>query len=177
VIRDILLYPDKRLETPCKAVGEFGTGDLRQLIRDMFDTTYGNGGLGLAAPQIGIMEQVAVIDPSSGKDFSQRIVLINPIIADMQGTQCSEEGCLSFPGFTEKITRSMTVTVDARDSEGGEVHLAGNGLLARAFQHEIDHLNGILFIQRMSSLKRELIRRKIRRMLHAGDWRSKRISV
>jgi peptide deformylase len=172
MIRDIVLYPDKRLETPCARVEEFDSDGLKRLIEDMFESMYFHSGAGLAAPQIGVLRQVAVIDLSSGRDASQKVVLINPIIADMQGTQNGEEGCLSFPGFIEQVSRSKSVVVDAVDSAGKAVHLQGDDLLARAMQHEIDHLNGIVFIRRMSSLKRELIRRKIRRMIHAGDWKS-----
>ena len=177
MIRDILLYPDGRLETSCNSVEEFDTGDLHQLVADMFESMYFHGGIGLAAPQIGIMKRIAVIDPSFSRDSSKKIVLINPTIADMQGTQDGEEGCLSFPGFIEQITRSMSIIVDARDATGAAVHLQSDGLLSRAFQHEIDHLNGILFIRRMSSLKRELIRRRIRKMLHEGAWGSIRGST
>jgi peptide deformylase len=170
MIRDIVLYPDKRLETLCAPVEEFDTDDLQQLIADLFESMYFHGGVGLAAPQIGILKQAAVIDPSLGRDPNQKIVLINPIIISMQGTQRSQEGCLSFPGFTERVTRSRSVIVEARDATGEPVKLQRDGLLARAFQHEIDHLNGIVFLRRMSSLKRELIRRKIRKMLNAGEW-------
>lgn len=170
MIREIILYPDRRLETPCEPVEEFDTGGLHQLLADMFDAMYYHEGLGLAAPQIGVMKRVAVIDPSFGRDSSKKVILINPTIIDTQGTQSSEEGCLSFPGFVEPITRSMSVIVSARDPVGAAVSLQSDGLLSRAFQHEIDHLNGVLFIQRMSSLKRDLIRRKIRRMLRSGDW-------
>jgi peptide deformylase len=170
MIRDIVLYPDKRLETLCAPVEEFDTGDLQQLVADLFESMYFHGGVGLAAPQIGIMKQAAVIDPSLGRDSSQRIILINPIITELRGTQYVEEGCLSFPGFTEKVARSMSVTVNAKDPTGEAVHLQSDALLARAFQHEIDHLNGIVFIRRMSSLKRELIRRRIHRRIHTGDW-------
>lgn len=170
MIRDIVLYPDKRLETPCGAVEEFDTNDLHQRLNDMFDTMYANKGLGLAAPQIGAMKQIAVIDASSGKDLNQRIVLTNPMISDMQGSQRDSEGCLCFPGFSEQITRSMIVTVNARNAAGVSLQLQGEELLARAFQHEIDHLNGILFIRRMSSLKRELVRHKIHRLLRKGEW-------
>ena len=158
------------METPCDAVETFDTADLHQLLDEMFETMYAHEAVGLAAPQIGVEKQIAVIDVSSGSDLNQRIVLINPIISDMRGTQGGPEGCLCFPGFTEEITRSMFVTVDARNAAGQTIHLEGEGLLARAFQHEIDHLNGILFIRRMSSLKRELVRRKIRKMLRAGEW-------
>ena len=170
MIRDVILYPDRRLETPCDPVTEFDTPGLHQFVADLFETMYFHEGLGLAAPQIGVMKRLTVIDPSSGWDPEGKIVLINPRITEAQGTQCNEEGCLSFPDFVERITRSMSVIVDARDLTGAAVHLQSDDLLSRALQHEIDHLNGILFTQRMSFLKRELIRRKIRKMLHAGDW-------
>jgi len=176
MIRDVILYPDRCLETRCDPVTEFHTPGLHQLVANLFETMYFHEGVGLAAPQIRVMKQVAVIDPSSGRDPEKKIVLVNPQITGAQGTQCSEEGCLSFPDFVERITRSMSVIVDARDATGASVHLESDGLLSRALQHEVDHLNGILFIRRMSSLKRELIRRKIRRMLHAGDWRPVRRS-
>jgi peptide deformylase len=143
---------------------------ITAFVGDLSETMYFHEGLGLAAPQISVMERVAKIDPSSGRDPEKKVVLINPRITEVQGTRCNEEGCLSFPDFVERITRPMSVTVDARDSTGAAIHLQCDSLLSRALQHEIDHLNGILFIQRMSSLKRELIRRKIRKMLHAGDW-------
>jgi peptide deformylase len=170
MIRDIILYPDRCLETPCDPVTKFDTPGLHQLVADLFETMYFYEGLGLAAPQIGVMRRVAVIDSSSGRDTGEKIVLINPRNTEAQGTQCNEEGCLSFPDFVERITRSMSVIVDARDSTGAAIHLQCDGLLSRALQHEIDHLNGILFLRHMSSLKRELIRRKIRKMLHAGNW-------
>jgi peptide deformylase len=174
MIRDVILYPNRCLETPCDPVTEFDTSGLHQLVADLFETMYFHEGLGLAAPQISVMKRVAVIDPPSGRDPGKKIVLINPRIAEAQGTQCNEEGCLSFPDFVERITRSMSVIVDARDLAGSAIYLQGDGLLSRALQHEIDHLNGILFIQRMSSLKRQLIRRKIRKMLNAGNWGSVR---
>ncbi len=170
MIRDILLYPDKRLETPCDPVEEFDTADLHQLIEDMFETMYYKGGVGLAAPQVGVLKQVLVIDRSAGKDPAQRIVLINPHIAETQGTQNGAEGCLCFPGLMEQVTRAMVVTVEGRNALGEPIQIQGEGLLARAFQHEIDHLNGILFIRRMSALKRELLRHKIRKMIRSGDW-------
>jgi peptide deformylase len=170
MIRDVVLYPDQCLETPCNPVTEFDAPGLDQLVADLFETMYFHEGIGLAAPQIRVLKQVAVIDPSSGGDPGSRIVLINPRIAEARGTQSSEEGCLSFPDFVERITRSMSVIVDARDSKGASIHMQCDGLLSRALQHEIDHLNGILFLRHMSSLKRELIRRKIRKMLHAGGW-------
>jgi peptide deformylase len=170
MIRDVILYPDRRLETPCEPVTESDIAEVRQLMADLFETMYFHEGVGLAAPQIGVMRRVAVIDLSAGRDPGKQIVLINPSITRAQGTQCGQEGCLSFPDFVERVTRSMSVTVDARDPAGAAVCLQYDGLLSRALQHEIDHLDGILFLQRMSTLRRGLIRRKIRRMLAAGDW-------
>lgn len=170
MIRKVILYPDSRLEMPCDPVNEFDTPGLRQLLTDMFETMYFSNGLGLAAPQIGVLKQVAVIDSSSGKDPGTKIVLINPKLTDAQGAQCSEEGCLSFPGFIEKITRSMSVRVYGSDVTGAAVHFQSDGLVSCALQHEIDHLSGILFIKRMSSLKRELICRKVRKMIRTAEW-------
>ena len=118
MIRDIVLYPDKRLETVCDPIEEFGSVDLHQLLDDMFETMYFNSGLGLAAPQIGVMKQVAVIDISGGKDPGQKVVLINPSIAASQGAQSGPEGCLCFPGIIEPVTRAMQVTVNARNAAG-----------------------------------------------------------
>jgi peptide deformylase len=176
MIREVVLFPDRRLETPCEPVTEFETADLDRLMADLFETMYFHEGIGLAAPQIGIMKQVAVIDPSSGSDSGRKIVLINPRISLAQGSQCSEEGCLSFPGFAEQITRPMSVLVEARDSTGAAVQLKSEGLLSRVLQHEIDHLRGVLFIHHMSALKRGLILRKIRKMIRSGDWKSVRQS-
>ena len=177
MIREVVLYPDRRLETPCGQVEEFGVPVLHRLVTDMVETMYFHEGVGLAAPQIGVMKQVVVIDLFSGRDPGRKIVLINPRITGAQGTQRGEEGCLSFPGFVEHVTRSMGVVVDAKDPMGAAIHLQCDGLLSRALQHEIDHLNGILFIRHMSSLKRGLILRKIRKMLHADDWGSVRGST
>ena len=175
MIREIVLYPDQCLETPCDPVTEFDTPDLHRLVADLFETMYFHEGVGLAAPQIGVMRRLVVIDTSAGRKLGEKIVLINPTIAEAEGTQCGEEGCLSFPGFIEQVRRSMSVSVDARDSTGAAVHLESSGLLSRALQHEIDHLDGILFIRHISPLKRELIRRKIRKMLNAGNWGPVRI--
>jgi len=172
MIRDIVLYPDKRLETPCDPVEDFDTADLHRLIEDMFETMYHKGGVGLAAPQVGVLKQIFVLDSSAGKDPAQKIVLANPRITEMQGVQNGAEGCLCFPGFMEQVTRAMAVTVEGKNASGETIQVRGEGLLARAFQHEIDHLNGILFIRRMSALKRELIRHKIRKKLRSGDWRT-----
>ena len=170
MIHDIVLYPDRRLQTPCRQVEEFDTPELHQLIADMFETMYFHGGVGLAAPQIGVMKQAAVIDVTAGEDSGKRIVIINPKVTATEGMQRDYEGCLCLPGFREEVTRALRVAVDAREATGGPVRLRGDGLLSRALQHETDHLNGVLFIQRLSTLKCDLIRRRIRKMLKAGEW-------
>jgi peptide deformylase len=177
MIREVILFPDRRLETPCEPVTEFETADLDRLVADLFETMYFHEGIGLAAPQIGIMKQVAVIDPSSGSDSGRKIVLINPRISQAKGSQCGEEGCLSFPGFSEQITRPMSVFVEAWDSKGTAVDMESDGLLSRVLQHEIDHLRGVLFIHHMSALKRGLILRKIRKMIRSGSWGAVRRSA
>ena len=170
MVYDIVLYPDSRLLTPCDRVDEFDTPALHQLVTDMFETMYYHDGVGLAAPQIGVMKQVAVIDVTVGQDPQQKIVIINPRLTTAEGMQQDYEGCLCLTGFHEQVTRAMKVVVEAREPMGAAVRLQGEGLLARAFQHEIDHLNGVLFIQHLSALKRDLIRRKIGRMRKAGEW-------
>lgn len=158
------------MEKPAKAVTEFGTPQLKELVADMFETMYAAKGVGLAAPQIGIGQRVSVIDTSVGEDEAQRIVIINPEIAFREGTQTGEEGCLSIPGFREPVTRSNKVVVKAKNEKGETVEFEGEELLARAFEHEIDHLDGILFISHLSPLKRDMIRRKIKKLQKTGEW-------
>jgi peptide deformylase len=136
----------------------------------MFESMYAAKGVGLAAPQIGISRRIAVIDPSAGEDPQKRLVLINPEIVRVEGTQTEEEGCLSVPGFREPVKRGKRVTIRARDARGETFERTGEDLLARAFLHETDHLNGKLYINHISMLKRDLIRRKIRKRMKAGDW-------
>lgn len=169
-IYKIVKYGDPVLETPAQPVTEFGTSELRDLVDSMFETMYSAKGLGLAAPQIALSKRVAVIDPSAGEDPTARVVLINPEIVDKQGRQIGEEGCLSIPGFREDVTRAMKVRVRAQNVEGESFELEAEELLARAMQHEIDHLNGILFISHISMLKRDLIKRKIRKLAKANEW-------
>jgi peptide deformylase len=170
MIRKICKYGDPVLEQVAESVTEFDTPELHKLIADMWDTMYSAKGVGLAAPQIGVRKRVLIIDTSVGEDESQKIVLINPEIVSKEGKQSGEEGCLSIPGFRETVTRANTVEVVARNAKGEEIRLAGEELLARAFQHEIDHLNGVLFISHLSTLKRDMIRRKIRKLQKAGEW-------
>lgn len=169
MILRIRKYGDPVLETKADPVTEFD-GELRQLAADMFETMYANKGVGLAAPQVGVSRRLAVIDPSAGEDEAARIVLVNPEILVKEGTQIGEEGCLSIPGFREDVKRAWRVRVRAQDLEGKFFEIEGEELLARAIQHEIDHLDGILFLQHLSLLKRDLIKRKIRKLVKAGEW-------
>lgn len=163
-------YGDPVLETSCAPVAEFGTPELKQLVDDMFETMYAHKGVGLAAPQVGLPQRLTVIDPSAGEDPAAKLVLINPEILEKQGKQVGEEGCLSIPGFREDVARAMRVRVRAQNAEGEFFETSGEELLARAIQHELDHLNGILFLSHLSPLKRDLIRRKIRKLQKAGEW-------
>jgi peptide deformylase len=157
------------LETPTQPVENFDE-ELQTLIADMFESMYAASGVGLAAPQIGIGRRLAVIDVSNGKNPEAKIVCANPEITHSEGEQREEEGCLSVPGFRGHVLRPQYVTVRAQDATGKEFEMRGEGLLARAFCHEIDHLNGVLFIAHLSLLKRDLIKRKIRKMKKAGEW-------
>src|SRR5580658_1055732 len=166
----ITKYGQPVLEQTAEAITEFDTAELHKLVDDMFDSMYAARGVGLAAPQIGIGKRIAVIDLTTGEDPAQKIVLINPEIVDRQGSQTGEEGCLSIPTFREPVTRSQKVTVRAYNVKGEVWEMTGEDLLARAFQHETDHLNGTLYISHISPLKRDLIRRKIRKLQKANEW-------
>ena len=144
--------------------------ELRALVDDMFESMYEAKGIGLAAPQIGLSKRLTVIDLSFKEKPEDKIVLINPEIVFRAGKQHEEEGCLSLPEIREKVTRAAKVKVKAQDLEGKWFEIEGEELLSRAFQHEIDHLDGILFFRRVSALKRDLILRKIRKMQKAGEW-------
>ena len=170
MIYPIVKYGDPVLETDAATITEFDTPELHKLLDDMFESMYAAKGVGLAAPQIGIGKRIAVVDLSIGEDPAKKIVLINPQVIHREGSQLSEEGCLSLPGFREQVARPFRVTVRAQDAEGKTFEHTGEELLARAFVHEIDHLNGRLYISHVSALKRDLIRRKIRKLSKAGDW-------
>lgn len=167
----IVLYGEPVLETQAAKITEFDTPELHKLVDDMFESMYAAKGVGLAAPQIGISQRIAVIDLSVGEDPEQRLVLINPEVIRKEGTQAGEEGCLSIPGFREQVTRANKATVRAQDAKGEFFEKTGEELLARALQHETDHLNGRLYISHVSALKRDLIRRKVRKLIKAGDWK------
>jgi peptide deformylase len=137
----------------------------------MFESMYSAIGIGLAAPQIGVGKRITVIDLSNQKNPKEKLVLVNPEILHREGKQVEEEGCLSLPDIRDKVSRAAKVKVRAQDLEGKTIELEGTELLARAFQHEIDHLDGILFPWRLSALKRDLILRKIRKLQKSGEWK------
>jgi peptide deformylase len=170
MVHPIVKYGHPVLEQKAAEIKEFDTPELNQLVEDMFESMYAARGVGLAAPQIGIAKRVAVIDVTNGEDPAQRLVLINPEILDSEGTQTGEEGCLSLPTFREPVARAQKVTLRAHDAKGKPYEMTGEDLLARAFQHETDHLNGRLYISHISPLKRDLIRRKIRKLQKADEW-------
>jgi peptide deformylase len=169
MILKIVKYPEPVLEQPGEPVTEFDD-DLRKFVADMIETMYASQGIGLAAQQVGAPKRITVIDLSQGKDPAQKLVLVNPEVISHEGRQYEEEGCLSFPEIREKVSRSAKVRIRAQDEYGKWFEMDGEELLARAFQHEIDHLDGILFIFRMSPLKRNLNLRKIRKMQREGTW-------
>lgn len=169
MIYPIVKFPDPILQRPTAPVTEFND-ELRTLVKDMFESMYAAQGIGLAAPQIGIAKRLTVIDLSNQKDPKQKIVLVNPEITLFEGKQFEEEGCLSLPDIREKVRRAARVIVKAQNEHGEAVEHEGTELLSRAFQHEIDHLDGILFIFRISSLKRDLALRRIRKLQRTGEW-------
>jgi peptide deformylase len=169
MILPIVKYGDAVLERPTSRVEKFDE-ELVKLTDDMFESMYAARGVGLAAPQIGISLRLAVVDVSSGKNPEARIILANPEIIHTEGEQREEEGCLSLPTFRGNVVRPMYVTVRAQNVTGETFEMKGEQLLARAFCHELDHLDGILFIQHLSMLKRDLIRRKIRKLRKVGEW-------
>lgn len=165
----IVKYPEPVLSQPGEPVTEFDD-KLRKFVADMFETMYAAQGIGLAAPQVAVSKRITVIDLSMGKDPKQKLVLINPEVIEREGKQYEEEGCLSFPDIREKIQRAFKVAIRAQDEHGKWFEMDGEELLSRAFQHEIDHLDGVLFLMRMSPLKRDLNLRKIRKMQREGTW-------
>ena len=169
MIRTIVKLGDPVLEKPAEQVTDFDSR-LRELVDDMFDSMYAAKGIGLAAPQIGVSKRIVVVDVSFQNDSDANIVLLNPVIVSTEGKQIMEEGCLSIPGICEKVMRPSAVSVRAQDVHGNWFERSAQELLARVLLHEIDHLDGRLFYSWMSALKRELIKRRIRRMVEAGKW-------
>lgn len=167
--RPILRYGDPVLHTPAATVAEI-TPDIEQLIDDMVETMHAAPGVGLAAPQVGRALRVCVVDLSVGKRAADVHVLVNPELVRMEGMQLHEEGCLSVPGIEASVVRPARVAVRALDRHGRPRDLEGEGLLARALQHEIDHLNGVLFVDRLRPIYRRSIVKRIERMRRAGRW-------
>ncbi|HYS78919.1 MAG TPA: peptide deformylase, partial [Candidatus Dormibacteraeota bacterium] len=162
-------YPHEVLAIDSQPVREI-TPDIERLVRDMIETMHAAPGVGLAANQVGVALQVAVVDLSAGEKPGEALVLINPRIIESAGGYVEDEGCLSLPGFTERVTRPERSVIEAMDLEGATRVLEGRELMARAFNHEIDHLHGRLFIEHLSPLKRRLIKRKVQKRMRAGDW-------
>jgi len=170
MVYPIVKFGNPVLEREAEDVHEFDTPELHKLLADMFESMYAAKGVGLAAPQIGIGRKIAVIDTSNGENEAEKLVLINPQIVTVEGKQVGEEGCLSIPGFREQVRRAKRVTIRAHNAKGEEYEKTGEDLLARAFLHETEHLHGRLYITHISALKRDLIKRKIKKMQRAGEW-------
>jgi peptide deformylase len=169
MIYPIVKYGNPVLEKPAEPVTTFDDG-LKKLVEDMFDSMYAAKGVGLAAPQIGISKRLAVVDITFKEDPDAKLVLANPEIIHTEGKQTQSEGCLSIPEFREPLKRANKVTVRAQDINGNWYEKTGEELLARAFLHETDHLNGKLYISHLSALKRDLMKRKIKKLMKAGQW-------
>ena len=169
MIYPIVKYGDPVLEKPAEKVTKFDD-ELRKLLDDMFESMYAAHGVGLAAPQIGISRRIAVIDITFQEDPNAKLVLINPEIIHKEGRHTQPEGCLSLPEFRENVTRPRVATVRAQDAQGNWFEKTGEDLLARALQHETDHRSGKLYITHISALKRDLIKRKVRKLIKQGEW-------
>jgi peptide deformylase len=169
MILDVVKYGDPILTKRAEKVIEFDH-KLRKLVDDMFETMYGAPGVGLAAPQVGVLQRLFVMDCSSGKDKKQKVALINPVIETEEGEQIGDEGCLSFPGIYLEVKRPQRIVVRALDTDGSDITLDVMDLQARCVSHETDHLDGELFISYISPLKRDLTKRKIKKRIKQGDW-------
>ena len=169
MLHQVIKYPDPILAKVAEPVTVFDK-DLAKLCDEMFESMYAAEGIGLAAPQIAISKRITVIDVSFKKRPEDKLILINPEIIDREGKQTEEEGCLSLPDIREKVQRNAWVKVRAQDAKGEWFEVEGEELLSRALQHEIDHLDGILFIDRLSRLKRDLTLRRIKKLIRNGEW-------
>jgi peptide deformylase len=169
MLRPIVKFGTPGLQSPALPVQHFDDA-LQQLIDDMIETMYAAPGIGLAATQIGVALRVCVIDLSVGKRGGELFALVNPEFVERDGMQLEEEGCLSVPGFNATVARPSRVVVHARDRDGSPKTVEGTGLMARALQHEIDHLDGMLFLDRLRGIKRDIIVRKIRKLQRNGKW-------
>ena len=169
MIRPILKYGDQILHEPARLV-ETVTGEIDRLVEDMIETMYAAPGIGLAATQVGVPLRIFVVDVSIGRNPADLIVMINPEFVERDGMQLEEEGCLSVPGFNATVVRPERAVVRGLDRTGQEQQREGTGLLARAFQHEMDHLDGMLFVDRLRGIKRDLIVKRIRKLARSGKW-------
>ena len=169
MLRPILRYGERPLHTPAAAVTRFDA-ELHRLIDDMIETMYAAPGIGLAATQIGVGLRVVVADVSAGRDRNGLVVMVNPAFVERDGMQLEEEGCLSLPGFNATVVRPARVVLRGLDRHGAEQTVEGKGLLARAFQHEMDHLDGLVFVDRLRGIKRDLIVRRIQKLKRSGKW-------
>jgi peptide deformylase len=165
----IVKYPDPVLNARSTEVATIDES-IERLVADMVETMHAAPGVGLAANQVAVTLRVALVDLSVGKDPKALIVLINPRVIATEGNQVDEEGCLSIPGITEFVQRPLRAEVEAQNLGGKRFRVTGEGLMARALLHEIDHLDGILFLDRLSPLKRGLLRKKIQKLIRAGEW-------
>jgi peptide deformylase len=163
MMREILIWPDARLKKKAAAVSRVDDA-TRALVKDLFETMYYADGVGLAAPQVGVLQRVIVLDTTPRQPESKPVAMINPRILSVEGITVYSEGCLSVPGEAEEVERAAKVTVRFLDPEGTEQELSAEGLLAIAIQHETDHLNGVMFVDHISVLKRELIRKRMKRL-------------
>ncbi|HEX4824992.1 MAG TPA: peptide deformylase [Candidatus Polarisedimenticolaceae bacterium] len=168
-LRPIVLYPDPVLLTPTERV-ETIDDEVKALVRDMVDTMYAAPGIGLAANQVGVAKRLCIVDLSVGDTPGELRVFINPRVVEATGAETAEEGCLSFPDIHLDIERPKNATIEAEDLEGKTFRVSADGLLARAMQHEIEHLEGRVFLMNLSPLKRELVKRQIKKRIKAGDW-------
>jgi peptide deformylase len=169
MIRPIVKYGTALLHRPSQRVDEI-TPELHKLIDDMIETMYAAPGVGLAAPQVGVALRLFVVDVSVGRNPKDLMVFVNPEFVERDGMQLEEEGCLSVPGFTATVARPARVLLRGQDRTGAEREVEATGLLARAFQHEMDHLDGRLFVDHLRGIKRDLIVRKIQKLTRAGEW-------
>jgi peptide deformylase len=168
-VRPIVLYPDPVLLKPTRSIDHVDT-EIRSFVEDMRDTLYAAPGIGLAANQLGDRRRICIVDLTAGESPDSLLVLINPRITKTGGTQVEEEGCLSFPDVLLDIQRAESITVEALDPDGESFELDAEGLLSRVIQHECEHLDGQVFLRNLSGLKRELLKKQIRKRIRAGDW-------
>ena len=169
MIRTIVRYGDRTLHSPAEHVPEV-TSETRTIITDMIETMYAESGGGLAAPQIGIPLRIFVADPSGGQDANRFIVMVTPEWIDQRGTQREDEGCLSVPGFSAPVPRPLHATIRGLDQDGTFQEVEGTGILARAFGHEMDHLDGSLFLDHLRGIRRDMMLRKIKKLRRSGKW-------